>query len=154
MLATMQHSNTALLSSCGIQILCDSKTSTRDTCLLIPCMLPYYNLVILWGMDHGSRSFCIWEFNWERKKFRVKNCFRREKHFSDKTFSRAKKFLGQIGQKIWFLEILNSLQKFSKRMGIKWEKKKIDHDSNHEHLFSSSFIFCPFSILLKNFDEI
>ena len=51
MLATMQHSNTALLSSRSIQILHDSKTSARDTCLLIPCALPYYNLVILCSED-------------------------------------------------------------------------------------------------------
>ena len=37
MLATMQHFNTALLSSRGVQILRDSKTSARDTTLLIPC---------------------------------------------------------------------------------------------------------------------
>ena len=47
MLATTQHFNTALLSSRGIQILRDSKSSARDTTLLIPCASPYYNLVIL-----------------------------------------------------------------------------------------------------------
>ena len=47
MLATTQHFNTALLSSRGIQILRDSKTSARDTTLPIPCVSPYYNLVIL-----------------------------------------------------------------------------------------------------------
>ena len=59
MLATMQHSNTALLSSRGIQILRDSKTSARDTCLLIPCVSPYYNLVILCNDDKVVKNVDI-----------------------------------------------------------------------------------------------